>query len=122
MNCEGCSQNFYKKCLDIHIEQLHQDLNTVTNDCDQFRRILLEQQDNPNSQVLIQEINQWEKNAIRVIEQTAGKCRQRLINHQRKSLINMEKKLNDIVEQIGRIREEAEFTKIDLDQFREKLQ
>jgi outer membrane murein-binding lipoprotein Lpp len=120
-NCTGCTQNFCVDCLKKHVQILGQELDQIENDHDQFRQILNEQKDDPKNHQLIQKINQWEKDSIEKIEQIAKDCRERLIHHTNKYLIQIENRLNNIAGELKRIREENEFNEIDLNHFKEKL-
>jgi chromosome segregation ATPase len=120
-NCGGCLQNYCLNCLPIHLQKLREDLDEIEYDHDQFRQKLNDQKENPKKCSLIQEIDQWEEDSINKIKQTAEQCRQRLINYTNKFIIEIENKLNDLVEKIKQIRYENEFNEIDLDQIKEKL-
>jgi outer membrane murein-binding lipoprotein Lpp len=120
-NCAGCTQNFCFNCLQKHVQTLGQELDHIENDHDQFRQTLNEQKDDPTKHLLIQRINQWEMDSIKIIEQTAKDCRETLIRHTGKFLIQIENRLNDIARELKRIRGENQFNEIDLNHFKMKL-
>ena len=70
---------------------------------------------------MIQKIDRWEKDSINKIRQTAEECRTKLIDHTNKDLGELENKLNNIAQEIQRIRKEDEANEIHLNQFKEKL-
>ena len=119
--CRGCSRDFCVKCLTKHLQVLGQELDKIQNDHDQFRQRLNEQKADPKKHALIQKIDRWEKDSINKIRQTAEECRTTLIDHTNKDLGELENKLNNIAQEIQRIRREDEFNEIHLNQFKEKL-
>ncbi len=120
-NCGGCTNDFCLNCLTKHVQKLGQELDQIENDHDEFREELNEKKDNPKKHQLIEKIDQWEKDSIKIIEQTAKECRASLMNYTNKYVIEIENKLNNIARELKRIREENEFNEIDLKQFRENL-
>jgi phosphomevalonate kinase len=119
--CEGCTQNFCLNCIKKHVQTLHQGLDQIENEHDEFRQILNEQKDDSKNHQLIQKINQWEKDSIEKIEQIAKDCRERLIHHTNICVIKIENELNNIARELKRIREENEFNEIDINHFKVKL-
>ena len=119
-SCTGCAKEFCLNCLTKHVQGLGQELDKIENDHDQFRQTLDEQKVDPKEHSLIQRIDQWEKESINKIKQTAEECREALINHTNGYLIELENKVNSIAKEIKRVREESEFNEIDLKQFKEK--
>ncbi len=100
---------------------LSQDLDEIENDHDLFREKINQQKNDPKTHLLIEKINQWEKDSITKIEQTAMECRESLMNYTKRVLIEIEDKLNNIARELNQIRQENEFNEIDLDRFRLKL-
>ena len=118
--CDGCSQRFCRKHLDEHLKNLGEQLEQIGNDHDQLRQNLDQQKTNPTKHPLIEQINQWENDSIDKIKQTAQLCREKLINYSNKSLLETEKKLNDLAQQIKEMRHENEFNEIHLNHLTEK--
>jgi outer membrane murein-binding lipoprotein Lpp len=119
--CAGCSQHFCRDDLTKHLQKLREDLDKIENEHDQFRQKFNDQKEDPKKHLLIQKVDQWEKDSIKKIKQTAEECRKRLINYTNIFIIEIEKKLNDLAKEIIQIRQENQFNEIDLDQFKEKL-
>jgi hypothetical protein len=119
--CEGCLQNFCRIDLTKHLQVLNEQLDHIENNHDQLRQKLFEQKENSKNRPLIQQIDQWEEQAMNKIKQTANQCRQRLNNYTNKCLIEIEKKLNDLAKQIKDTREENQFNEIDLNQLNERF-
>ena len=68
---------------------------------------------------MIKHINQWEKDSIDKIKQTAEQCRQKLTN---KSLLKTEKKSNHLTQKIKEMRQENELDDVDLNYLTQRLQ
>ncbi len=72
--CEGCSQSFSFDHLADHRRVLGDELTEVEHKRNEFRQSLTEQKTNPQKHSLIQQINKWEQDSIKIIEQTAEKA------------------------------------------------
>ncbi len=66
--CEGCSQTFGRIDLTKHLQVLSEQLDHTENNYDQLRQKLLEQKENPKNRPLIQQIDQWEEEAMNKIK------------------------------------------------------
>jgi len=120
-NCAGCTKDFCLNCLTKHVQTLGQELDQIENEHDQFRDKLNDEKTDKKKHQLIKEIDQWEKDSIKIIEQTAKQCRERFMNYTNKFVIEIENKLNNIAQELKQIREENEFNEIDIDHFKTKL-
>ena len=109
--CEGCSQRFCRIDLGEHQKNLENQLDHIENDHDQLRQNIDGQR---TDSLLIEQIDQWEKDSIHKIKLTADRCRERLINYSNIFRLEEEKKLNDIANQIKEMPHENEFNEIDL--------
>jgi hypothetical protein len=67
---------------------------------DLFQPTLNEQIAKPRKHALIQQINQWEKNSMNKIWQTAEKIRQLLLKHITQMTIQIEEKLSKLTHQL----------------------
>ncbi|CAF0899357.1 unnamed protein product [Adineta steineri] len=119
--CSGCSKEFCFQHLTEHRQTLDKQLNEIINDHDQFQQTIIQQKQNPPNSSLIQQINQWEKNSIEKIQQTALQCRETVIKLTQKSINDIEKKFIELSNKLKEIREENEFNEIDLNNFQLKL-
>ncbi len=119
--CEGCSQSFSFDHLADHRRALGEELNKVEHKRNEFRQSLTEQTTNPQKHSLIQQINQWEQDSIKTIQQTAHEARQLLIQHTAGHIEKIEIKLNQLTEQLKQFRKENDFNEIHLNQSKEKL-
>ncbi|CAF1374521.1 unnamed protein product [Adineta steineri] len=119
--CRGCSKDFCFQHLTEHRQILHRQLDEIINDHDQFQQTIIEQKQNPLNSSLVQQINQWEKNSIHQIQQTAEECRKTLMKLMQNSINDVEKKFIELSKKLKEIREENEFNEIDLNDFQLKL-
>ncbi|CAF0818173.1 unnamed protein product [Adineta steineri] len=119
--CRGCSKDFCFQHLTEHRQILDGQLNEIVNDHDQFQQTIIEQKQNPHNSSLIQQINQWEKNSIEKIQQTAEECRETVMKLTQNSITDVEQKFSELSQKLKEIRQENEFNEIDLNHFRLKL-
>ncbi|CAF1436230.1 unnamed protein product [Adineta steineri] len=89
--CEGCSNRFCFIHLTEHQQTLNEELNRVINDYDEFKERINEQKQNLQNDSLIKQINE------------------------------IEKKFNDLSEQIKQIHQENEFNEINLNYLKNQL-
>ncbi|CAF0863469.1 unnamed protein product [Adineta steineri] len=121
VTCEGCLQLFCYDHLTEHRQELNKQLHHIAQNCDHFRQILNDQTTNSQKDSFIKQIDQWEKESIRYIHQTANECRQTLIQHTIKNIHQIEINLAKLTDEIREIRQEDDFNEINLNQFNEKL-
>jgi predicted transcriptional regulator len=120
--CQGCSANFCLNCLTKHHQTHIVELDGIGNNHNNLRKRLDDQKEDPKKRPLIQQINRWENDSVNKIRQAAEEFRKTLKEYTDKSIPEIEKKLNDIAEQIRKTREDDQFNEIDLDELKEKLQ
>ena len=120
--CGGCLKRYCLHDLTKHRADLTQQLDQIQNDHDQFRQNLNDDKSNSKKHPSIERIDQWEKDSIEKIKQTAQQCRDKWINYSNHSLPKIEKKLNDIAKQIEDMYRETEFSETDLNLLNLRLQ
>ena len=113
-HCKGCSQEFCFYHLADHRKELDKQLDEIEVTRDLFRQTLSEQTAQPEKHALIQEINQWERNAIDKIRQTAEEARQQLFNHTTQHIAGIEVELIKLTSQLRESRQEDDFFEKDL--------
>ncbi|CAF1343063.1 unnamed protein product, partial [Adineta ricciae] len=121
VRCEGCLQLFCYDHLTDHRQELNKQLDHIELHRDRFRQTLNEQANHPQIHVLIKQIEQWEEESIKTIQQTATECRQLIIQHTTKNIQQIETSLAKLSDQLRKIRQENDFNEIDLNQFNQKL-
>ncbi|CAF1020026.1 unnamed protein product [Adineta steineri] len=120
-NCKGCSKEFCFPHLTEHRQSINTQLEAIINDHDQFQQTIIQQKQNLHNSSLIRQINQWEKNSIHHIQQTAQLCRKTAMKLTQKSISDVEKKFIELSKKLKEIREENEFNENDLKHFQLKL-
>ncbi|CAF1238079.1 unnamed protein product [Adineta steineri] len=119
--CEGCSQRFCLVHLNEHKQLLSDELNHIINNYDQFKQTINEQKQNPQNHSLIEQINQWEKHSIEIIQQKAKECRETAIKYSQKFISNIEMKFHDLSEEIKQLHKENDFNEINLNYLTNQL-
>jgi chromosome segregation ATPase len=119
--CEGCSQSFSFDHLADHRRALGEELNKVEHKRNEFRQSLTEQTMNPQKHSLIQEINKWEQDSIKIIQQTADEARKLLLKHTAGHIEKIEIELAELTEQLKQTRKEDDFNEIHLKKLKKQL-
>ncbi|CAF1619818.1 unnamed protein product [Adineta ricciae] len=121
VRCEGCLQVFCYDHLTDHRQELNKQLDHIEHTRDLFRQTLNEQMNHPQIHLLVKQIDQWEEDSIKTVQQTASECRQLLVQHTTKNVHNIEVNLAKLSDHLKRIRSENDFNEVDLSQFNQKL-
>ena len=121
-SCQGCSNRFCFDHLAQHRLDLSQQLEHIQNDHDQLRQDINEQKFNPTQHSSIKQIDQWGKDSIDQIKQTAQQCREKWIDYSNAYLLRIEKKLKDLAEHIKEMQREKEVNEIDLNDLKQKFE
>ncbi|CAF3275202.1 unnamed protein product, partial [Rotaria socialis] len=116
--CGGCSENFCFSDLSKHRQEHVVELEKIVTDCDTFQQSISEQQQDLNHRPLINQVNEWERDSIMKIKQTAEDCRQRLIKSTDDNIIEMKKKLNQFIADLRKMRDDDDFNEIHLNRLR----
>ncbi len=70
---------------------------------------------------MVQQINQWEKEAIRKIQQTANEAKQLVMEHTAQHFRMIEMKLGELTKELKQTREENDVNEIHLDRLNKEL-
>jgi hypothetical protein len=119
--CEGCSKIFCYNHFGDHRQELNQQLDEVEVSRDLFRQTLTEQTAKPQKHALIQEINDWERDSINKIRQTAEEARRMLLEHTTRHINEIEGKLNTLTDQLKQSRRQNDFVETEICQWKEEL-
>ncbi|CAF1355187.1 unnamed protein product [Adineta steineri] len=123
------SQSFINEISIIPLEKKHKqilndELNYITNEYNEFKQRINEQKQNPQhlqNHSLIKQINLWEIDSIKKIQQNAQECREIFIKDSQTCIDDIEMKFHDLSEQIKQIHEENEFNEMNLYYLRNQL-
>jgi len=121
LRCGGCLQEYCNKHLVDHRQELNKQLDEIEMNRDLFRQTLTQQIEQSNNHILIQQIDDWEQKSIQIIQQTAEEARQTVLKNTNEYIHQIEKKLNELTNQLRESREENDFNEINLHQFQEQL-
>ena len=121
VKCEGCRQMYCPNHLNDHYKVLSQQLDEIEVHRDVFRQKLTQHTTNPQKHPLIKQIDQWERDSISKIQQTAQESRQILLQHTTAHTHQTETDLTKLTDKIRKTRRDNDFNEIDLNDFRQKL-
>lgn len=121
LRCGGCLQEYcFNHSLD-HRQDLNKQLDEVEKARHLFRQILIQQTIDPEKHLLIQQINDWERESILKIRQTADEARQTLLKYTSSYVKEIEANLNKLTEQIRQSREDNDFYETDIRYWNDEL-
>ena len=115
--CDGCSKRFCRDHLDEHQKDLENGFDQLATDHDELRQMINDRK----RYSIIKEIDQWEMDSINKIKQTADQYRERFLNLRNESIGVVESKLDDLAQQMKKMRQENEFNDLDLHQVKQRL-
>lgn len=122
LKCGGCLQDFCYNDFGNHRQELHKQLDDIEVNRDLIRQTLNEQiTESQREHPLIQQINQWEKDSIQKIKQTANEARTLLFTYSKENANKIELKLNNLTDQLRQSREENAFVETNLNEWNKKL-
>ena len=119
--CGGCMEDFCRPHMKDHQQELDKQLEEIEMNRDLFREALTQQSQKPDNRTYIQQIDQWEKKSIKIIQETAHQARQTVLQGTNEHTGELETKLNKLTNRLRESREEDNFNEIDLRQFQEQL-
>ena len=119
--CDECSQYFCSECLPKHEQELNNKLNQIEGDQKKIRGILNDQRKDPSKHSSMVQIDQWENDSKKVIEQRANECRQIVRDYANQALTELGNRLNDIARNFQYIRQKNLFNETLVKEFQEKM-
>ncbi|CAF3639548.1 unnamed protein product [Rotaria socialis] len=117
-SCGGCSKTFCSQDLPKHHQEHVLELEKIGTDCDSFQQNMAEQEKDLNHRSLIKQVNEWERDSIMKIKQTAEDCRQRLIKSTDDNIAEIKKELNQFITDLRKMRDDDDFNEIHLNKLR----
>ena len=121
LRCGGCFEEYCYNHWNPHRQELNKKFEEIEINRDLFRQSLTQHIEQPNNDVLIEEINQWKEKSIEKIERTAEETRRRLIENTNEYFHQLEIKLIDLTNQLRQSREENDYNEISLRKFEQEL-
>lgn len=121
--CEGCSQDFCYNHFLNHREELSKQFDEVENNRDFLRQKLIEQETEPQkyASTLIQQVDKWECNSIKMVRRAAEEARQTILKHAEEHSIQVESQLNELTDQLRQYRQRNDFLESDLQKWKQEL-
>jgi hypothetical protein len=119
--CRGCSGNFCLRHTNVHRELLQKSMNEIVQNYEQFKRNIQEYNIEQYQQILIEQIDRWEKQSLEKIHQLADYTRQQLVTIIRDQNENFNEKFDHLKEQIELARQDGGFYENDLREWSERL-
>jgi chromosome segregation ATPase len=119
--CDGCSQTFCYNHLNDHRQELTKQLDEVEVTRDLLRQTLTEQTSQPRKHSLMKETDEWERDSINKIRETAEEARQLLYEHITGHITEIEVQLNKLTDNLRDSRQENDFVETDLKHWKEEL-
>ncbi|CAF1271587.1 unnamed protein product [Adineta steineri] len=119
--CEGCTNRFCVIHLTEHQQILNEQLHHIIDGYNQFKERINQQKQSPLNHSLIKKIDQWERNAIEIIQQKAQEYRDVVIESLQTCINHIETKFNDLNKQIQQLQKENDFNEIQLNHLRNQL-
>ena len=98
--CGGCLQDFCFNHMLDHRQELNQQLNIIETSRNHCQQTLNEHTTDTENYFLLQQINDWERDSIRTIQNTAAEAREKLPKHVTDETIKIKEKLNVLTRQI----------------------
>ena len=121
LKCGGCSRDFCRQHFGDHRQQLETQLEEVEVNRDLLRQTLSEQAAEPQKHSLIKQIDRWERDSIRRIQQAAEEARQTLLQQTTTHIRHIEVELNELTDRIRHGRKEEDFIETDLRYWNKQL-
>ena len=119
--CRGCSKTFCFNHLTDHREIINKQFNQIEDNCNLFRQKIIDQKNDLQNCPFIKQIDQWENDSIKQIQQRAKECRQLILHHTTEHIHQIEVNLVKLTDQLRQTRKENDFNEIDLRELKQKL-
>ena len=121
IRCEGCEQPFCYNHFGEHRQTFKTHLEEIDLACEQFQQALTKLNIKPQKHPLFQQIDQWERDGINKIQQTAEEARKILFKYLPAHVVIGAENLNAFIKQMRESREENDFFETDIQRWKEQL-
>jgi hypothetical protein len=119
--CRGCDENFCLPHTNEHRAAIEKQMDNIIHIHDQFKQAISGQATDEFHQSLTRQIERWEQESIRKIQQVANDTRQQLAIIVRDRTENIKEKVTQITLQIKQARIHGEFFENDIKEWSDKL-
>ncbi|CAF1406982.1 unnamed protein product [Adineta steineri] len=119
--CTGCLQYFCYSHFKDHHQELNKQLDEIEVSRDIFKQILDLQINRTNHGLILKQIDEWEENSIKIIQQTANECREIVFQYANRDIHQIEVNLIKLTDQLTEMRREDDFNEIDIKELVESL-
>jgi hypothetical protein len=120
--CEGCSRNFCPRHSIDHRSELGKQLEKIEVIHDLVHQTLIQQTKDPRQHPLVKIIDQWEKDSVLKVRQTAEETRSELLKSTSQYTSQVKQKFQQLTIQLKHGRDKNDFSEIDLQQWTQKLE
>lgn len=120
--CSGCLRDYCFNHLSEHRQELARQLDEIEVNRDLFYQTLLMQTSDSKRHVVLQEINQWEKESIERIQRIAQETRELTMKYTFENSNKIKDKLQQLTNEIKLSRQEDDITEIDLEKWKHQLE
>ncbi|CAF1466390.1 unnamed protein product [Adineta ricciae] len=103
------------------IQDSNEELKEIINYCDRFREKLVEEKEDSQDHSLIEQINAWEDDSIKKIQQTAERCRELVVEYREVYFQNIEQRFSRLSERIVQTQKENKLDETNLNEFKRTL-
>lgn len=121
IQCQGCLQLFCYNHIGDHRKEFTAQLEEIDTTCNQFQQTITKLTMKPQKHPLFQQIDQWERDSIQKIQQTAEEARQILLKHLPVHVTAAKEQLKQFTSQVKESREENDFFETDIQQWMKQL-
>lgn len=120
--CQGCSKGFCIEHLAKHRADLNDQLEQIQGEHEKIDLDLIEHNNDLKKHPVILHIDQWEKDSIEKIHQTAERCRKQWGIYSTGLFVEVEGKLNDLGKDIRKARDGNSFHEVHLIRLQDNLE
>jgi hypothetical protein len=119
--CHGCQQDFCEDHINIHHQSSIKQMDDLLNDHQQLQQMIGDYINEPCQHPLIQQIDKWERQSIRKIQQTAHDGRTQIFNVISDHIMKIKKSLENLTEILDQVRNDEKLMELVLQQGRETV-
>ncbi|CAF1507534.1 unnamed protein product [Adineta ricciae] len=121
LRCGGCLKEFCFNHSTDHRQELSKQLEVVETNYNVFQQKIIDQTGKLQNDVVIKEVNDWENESIKIIQQKAQAIKQAVVKYTTDHMKQMEVDMNKISRELRQYRKENDFYETDLRQWNEDL-